>query len=307
MNNSGLYLLSFCSKGSPWDLGRDLSANSEMIRLILSPYFNEIYIYSPEDIKTMGGTDFCNQRPGEFPLNPGINDLGCGDFKPFLIDHTLKMIPEGSILIYHDCNFSKYPQYWQTDWKNLYETCSSLLEINKSDIFMPFETPIRPTKGIQPKVRMHGKRHTTLSIIKDPIEAEIVSECYEIASGRMVIRNSNFSRDFFSEYLRLCSIPELIEKYPNPNPYPQFTHHCPEQHILNCLIYKYILDGKLDPLFPRFMFPMRRLLIDDDVKSFVNHKLTKYLSEKSIQILQKEDYDNDFRGTKEFGEDIFST
>lgn len=307
MSNSGLYLLSFCSKGNPWDLGKDLSDNSEMIRLLLSPYFDDIYIYSPEDIKNMGGVNFCNPRNGSFPLNPGINDLGCGDFKSFLIDHTLKMIPDGSILIYHDCNFSKYPQYWQTDWKNLYAACLNLLDVNRSDIFMPFETPFDPIKGLQPEVRMHGKRYTTRSIIQDPVESDIVSECYEIASSRMIIRNSDFSRKFFSEYLHLCSTPDLIEKYPNPDSYPQFTHHCPEQHILNCLIYKYILDGKLDPFFPRLMFPMRRLELGEDLKFLINSKLTKYLSKKSIQTLQKEDYGNNFRGSKEFGEDIFST
>jgi len=304
------YFLTFCSLGAPHDSGRDLSSNISNLKSLLSSYFDEIIVYSPSSLKECEGSeDFCNVLEGVFPLNPGINANGCGDFKSFIINKTLSEMSDGDILFYHDCNFEKYPQYWQTDWGFLRDSVELLLRENNSDIFIPFESE---AFGKIPKVRMHGKRYTTDAIIKDPVESDIVSRCWEIASNRMMIRNSQFSRDFFAEYKELCGRKDLLMKYPNPNPYPQFTHSCPEQHVLNCLIYKYILDGKLDPRFPRFSFPNRKFVLNSDVEVRVNSELSKYMQTKSIKEFERRKAfngikDQDIRGTKEFRQDLFST
>ena len=303
--DSKIYLLTFCSLGDPHDKGKDLSSNIAKIKSLLSGYFTDIIIYTPEKIKDCLGSDsFCNPHDGEFPLNPGLNHLGCGDFKSFIIDKTLSEIEEGAILLYHDCNFSKYPQYWQTDWPNLIETCNFFLDANKSDFFAPFESLLNGTATM---VKNHGKRITTDAIIKDQTESDIVSECYEIASSRIIIRNTNRSREFFSEYKELCLDKDLLTKFPNPNPYADFTHSCPEQHVLNCLIYSHILRGKLDQHFPRIRFYNRKFRIDDNLKLCRNEKLSKYIDEKVIKQQTVRLYGKDIRGSKEFGENVFST
>lgn len=304
------YFLTFCSLGPPHDSGNDLSSNISNLKSLLSPYFDDIIVYSPSSLKDCEGSeDFCNVLDGFFPLNPGINSNGCGDFKSFIIDRTLSQMEENDILFYHDCNFQKYPQYWQTDWEFIKESIDLLLSENKSDIFIPFESE---AFGEIPKVRLHGKRYTTDAIINDPMESDIVSRCWEIASNRMIIRNSQFSRDFFAEYKKLCERKDLLMKYPNPDPYPQFTHSCPEQHVLNCLIYKYILDGKLDPSFPKFSFPNRKFVLNSDVEVRVNSELSKYMQTKSIKEFERRKSingikDQDIRGAKEFRQDLFST
>ena len=304
-----LYLLSFCSEGPPADSGEDLSGNVNNIKTLLSDFFDDIFIYSPSSLKECDGSqDFCNVQEGVFPLNPGIHANGCGDFKSFLIDRKLSEMDEGDILFYHDCNFHKYPQYWQTDWGNLRDMVDFLLTENNSDIFIPFE---HDAFGVKPQVRMHGKRYTTDIIIKDPKESKIVSQCWEIASSRMVIKNTEFSRHFFKEYKELCRRKDLLTKYPNPNPYPEFTHSCPEQHVLNCLIYRYILEGKLDKHFPRYSFPERKLILNKNVEYRINEELSKYMSVKTIKEFENTHRngrkDKNIRRAKKFGQDIFGT
>ncbi len=302
-----IYFLTFCSEGPPYDSGKPLLHNVGKIKSLLSPFFEEILVYTPRLIKLCSGSDnFCNVHEGEFPLNPGLNHLGCGDFKSFIIDKTLNEIEEGAYIFYHDCNFSKYPQYWQTDWENLGLMFDLLLEANGSDFFIPFESLLDGSPNL---VRYHGKKYTTDAVIKDPIEAELISRCYEIASSRMVIKNTSKSRVFFKEYLDLCSRKDLLTKEPNPDPYPEFTHSCPEQHVLNLLIYKHILEGKLNPEFPKYMFYNRKFRIDGNLMQYENFTLTKYMSSKSIRsmISKIQGDDNNIRGSKEFGEDIFNT
>lgn len=281
LKNSKIYFLTFCTEGEPFDLGKNLSSNARKIKLLLTPFFDDVIIYTPRTLKECEGSEnFCNLHEGGFSLNPGLNTIGCGDFKSFIIDKTLSEIDEGDLLMYHDCNFLKYPQYWQTDWEKIKETCELLLGSNKSDFFAPFESLM---DGFPNIVRTHGKRFTTDRIILDPIESELVSWCYEIASSRIIIKNTQDSRDFFSEYLALCKRKDLLKLYPDPNPYPEFTHSCPEQHVLNCLIYKWILDGKLDPSFPRYMFYNRKFRIDDNLMLYENYTLTKYMASKFIK------------------------
>jgi len=156
MTESPIYFLSFCTEGFPYDEGYDITKSAYDIRKNLKTFFTDILIYTPRTLKEIPGSEsFCNLHPGEFLLNPGLNKLGCGDFKAFLIDHTLRQIPEGSIVIYHDCNFEKYPQYWQTDWQNIGYVCDYFLEQNQSDFFIPFESA--SNECITSKVRQHGK------------------------------------------------------------------------------------------------------------------------------------------------------
>lgn len=280
-----IYFLTFCTEGPPFDDSQNLSHNSSNLKSLLKPYFDEIFVYTKRQIKSIPGSDhFCNTYPDEFPMNPGLRSLGCGDFKSFIIDLTLKLIPEGSLLIYHDCNFQKYPQYWQTDWSRIKQTANFLLESNRSDFFFPFEY----NEEQVPLMSMHGKRFTSDFILGDPIKSEVISKCREVASSRMFIRNTARARSFFSEYLKLCSNKDLLTKLPDPNPYPDFTHLCPEQRVLGCLMYKYILEGKLNPDFPKYFFRDRRLRIDDDsISLWFNFELLKFISSYSIKNLNQ--------------------
>lgn len=277
-----IYFLTFCTEGPPFDNGLNLSHNSIDLESLLGGYFDGVFIHTPRTLKCILGSEgFCNSHDDQFPMNPGLSSIGCGDFKSFLIHTTLGIIPEGSLLIYHDCNFSKYPQYWQTDWSKIKQTVNFLLDSNQSDFFFPFEY----NEDKIPLISMHGKRFTTDFIIGDPQKSEIVSRCREVASSRIFIRNTQRSRSFFKEYLDLCSNKDLLTKFPDPKPYPDLTHLCPEQQVLGCLMYKHILNKNLPSDFPKYVFKDRRLRLDDEsVSVWLNDELLKYISSYAVRI-----------------------
>lgn len=292
MSRSNLYFLSLCTEGFPYDEGFDITKSAYEIKKYLSPYFQEILIYTPRTLKELAGSEyFCNPHEGEFPLNPGLNKLGCGDFKSFLVDYTLSKIPENAVLIYHDCNFEKYPQYWQTDWGNLQEICDFLINSNGGNLFIPYESST--DTAIVSKVKYHGKRFTTKFMIPNDEERELIEDCHELASSRMIIRNTQISRQFFADYKTLCSNKELLTKWPNPDPHPEYTHSCPEQHIMNCLAYSYVIDGKLPPDFPKYQLNNRRLRLDLYLRTLYNNDLIRYVQNKNLNfITQKLKNDN---------------
>lgn len=306
MNREKIYFVGLCSQGQPFDSGFNLMQNKKNIENLLSPFFDEIVIYTPSSLKMCEGSEgFCNPMSNELHLNPGFSSVGGGDFKYYIIDKTLKEIEEGSFILYHDCHFSKYVQYWQTDWDNLHDFFNFVLDQNDSDFFFAFESF---PEGLPNLVGQHGKRYVTDYIIGDPVESEIVSRCREIAAGRMIIKNTKKSREFFADLKKLSYRKDFFSKFPNPNPYPEFTHTTADQHVLNCLTYKYILDGKLNPDFPKFVFNDRKWRLNSDLKIIKNPELTKYMLSKSIKnIINELKDDKDIRGSQEFREDIFST
>ena len=218
-------------------------------------------------------------------MNPNANKIGYFDFKGFLISHVLDKIPEGSILMYHDGNFEKNSQYWESDWENILNLSNKLLNDNNSDIFFQFER-----EGVY--VKEHVKTYTIDKIFPDPTENSIVKDCILINAARMIMRNTNFTRNFISEYTSLCMNKELVTKTPNPHPHPDFKWSCGDQDVLNCLIYRYILDRKFHPAFPVYSFLYRIMRIENrpfmwevydkihntGISSHYNHNLIQYLN-----------------------------
>lgn len=279
MGQQPIYLLVFYTEGFPHDEGYDLSKTSNDIKRVLSGVFTDIFDFTPRKLKKIPGSDnFCNSFGSELLLNPGLDKVGNGDFKSFLIHHFLKQIPENSILIYHDSNFEKYPQYWQTDWIRIRETCNFLMDSNSSDFFIPWEE--RNFKGGFPLVKHFGKRYTTEFFFKESEIRNIIEESPMITSNRIIIRNTSESRKFFHDYNHINENKDLLSKWPNPSPHPEFIHHCPEQHTLNLLVYKYILDRKLEPTFPKFRFLHRKMRLDDSLEEYQNLPLLNYMKSK---------------------------
>jgi spore coat polysaccharide biosynthesis predicted glycosyltransferase SpsG len=86
----------------------------------------------------------------------------------------------------------------------------------------------------------------------------------------MIIRNTHLSRQFFSDYKKLCENKELLKKWPNPDPHPEYTHSCPEQHIMNCLAYSYVIKGKL-PAYSQLLLGPRYALLREEFVTLREH------------------------------------
>lgn len=245
-----MYLLSFCSEGQPHDEGFPLMEVADRMKQTLSPYFEDIFIHTKRSLKTLPNSeDICNCYEEPLDQNPNVHNFGYFDFKPFLIDYTLKNIPEKSLLLYHDGNFIRNEQYWQSDWENLNSICETMLKENDSDVWFQME---RSNCYVKDFVKEY-----TLDYFFNKREKFIIKNCHLINAAKIVVRNTEFGRSFISEYLKYCRNKDLIAKNPNYNPDPDFQWSCGDQDVLNCLVYRYILDGKFPINFPRFSFLYR--------------------------------------------------
>lgn len=248
---SETYLLTFCTEGEPHDRGFDLRQCAKEIEDKLKGYFKKIFIFTPRSLKELPGSEeFCNSWTEKLDQNPNANHVGYFDFKSFLIDHTLKNIPENSVLMYHDGNFKRNPQYWESDWNIMPELLDKLLALNKTDIFCQWEQS-------DVKVSWHVKGHVLQTMFPNPYERNAVAQSPLIGAARIILRNTEFSRNFIREYKELCLRKDLIAKSPQGQSYPEFKWSCGDQDVLNALIYRYVLDGKLPPNFPGLVFPYR--------------------------------------------------
>lgn len=138
MNN--IYLLTFYTEGGGIDKGYALKNVTISIKERLSSFFTDIFAFNKKDLKLLPNSDnICNEYEEALDMNPNANYIGYFDFKGFLIKHILQQIPENSLLVYHDSNFDKNPQYWESDWENITQFCETVLQQNNSDIFMQFE------------------------------------------------------------------------------------------------------------------------------------------------------------------------
>jgi hypothetical protein len=251
-----IYLLFFYTEGLEIDGGYDLRGIANSINNRLSPFFKEIFSFNKRTLKEIiGSDDFCNSFDEELDQNPNSNKIGYFDFKAFLINHILTKIPEGSILVYHDSNFERNPQYWETDWGNISSICERLLQENQSDVFVQIERP-----GLL--VKNHVKTYTIDHLFPDPKENYLVKNSNLLNAARIILRNSEYSRNLMREYENLCLDKSLIQKNPNPNPDPEFAWSCGDQDVLNCLIYREVFKRNLRLNFPLYSFMYRVIRFD---------------------------------------------
>lgn len=251
-----IYLLFFYTEGPEIDGGYDLRGTANSIKDRLSPFFKEVFSFNKTTLKEIPGSEpFCNSFEEELDQNPNANRIGYFDFKAFLINHILEKIPEGSILIYHDSNFERNPQYWETDWDNIKNICERLLQENQSDVFVQIERP-----GLL--VKNHVKAYVIDKLFPDPQENHLVRNSNLLNAARIILRNSQYSRSLMKEYENLCLDKSHLQKNPNPNPDPEFSWSCGDQDVLNCLIYREIFKKNLRSNFPLYSFMYRVIRFD---------------------------------------------
>lgn len=281
-----IYFVSFYTQGGDCF---DLTPAVNGVRNKLSDYFKEMFFYNKEQLKQLPNSDdICNYHSDPLDLRyfPNAHKIGYLDWKPFIISHALTRIPEGAILLYHDINFEKYPNYWQSDWENIYYFCDSMMNENDSDFWMKFEL-------FDYYLKKSAKSYTIDYLFPDTNQREIVKNCLQINAGQIIMRNTIKTREFISEWLELCRDKRLISPTPNPNPYPEAEiHGCAEQDPMNCLIYKYIFEGKLQPTFPKYglhyrvlrkdkiHFTMRDIHCETGPYELINEELINYIKNK---------------------------
>lgn len=254
----------------------DIEHNTTQILNNLSPYFDDIFYFNENTLKTLPNSDeICNTFEQPLSHNYNSNKVGYFDFKPFLIDHILKTkIPENSILLYHDGNFQKVSQYWHSQWSHIKELLQLLLYNNGTDFFIPFECSLSSVKN-------HVKINTINKIFASDIDRDIVKNSKLLAANKIVCKNTPFTRTFISQWLELCKNKDLIcPPKSDENLDPEFLWNCGDQDLLNCLIYKYILNEELPIQFPMYYFPNRIFSFANIHRQYNIFLLQKFITNK---------------------------
>ena len=254
--DSEISFLFFYSRGRDFDKGFDLSDTASKVESQLSSYFKKILPHNKQSLKLLPGSEeYCNEQSTRMPQNPNAHSFGYFDFKTFLINAELQKLAKNEILFYHDGNFVKNPQYWETDWLNINKLLNFLLKSNKSSVWFQFErggTKVREYVG-----------EFALDYFFSENEKRIVKRSHLINAARIVVKNDDIGRKFINEYLFYCSIKQLMSPSTNTSSDAKFKWSCGDQDILNCLVYRWIIDGKLSILFPRYSFYYRVLRVEN--------------------------------------------
>jgi len=262
-----IYFVGFYTEGPPHDGGYDLTDTVRRVERELCGAFDCVRIFSRREVKKMvGGGLVCNEYPDPLPMNPNGHKIGYFDFKPFLLQIMLDEVPYGSIVVYQDMNFDKYG-YWNTDWANIPEIATELLDRNCSDVFAPFYfDPNCPDDVV--KVRKHVRPHALYSVLNPIYDFKVAQEARLIQASQIIVRNTRIGRKFADDYYDLCQRKDLISPVMIPfderHGLPKWT--CGDQDALNCVLYKYVLEGKLPPTFPRFAFKDGRCATKDYIE-----------------------------------------
>lgn len=249
-----IYFVGFYTEGPPNDGGYDLTDTASRVNSELGGIFDCVRLFSRREVKSMpcGGL-VCNEFADPLPMNPNAHRIGYFDFKPFLLQVMLDEVPNGAIVVYNDLNFDKYG-YWDTDWKNIGDIAEELLDENCSDVFATFFHD--PNSLDKVPVGKHVRPHALYSVMNPDFDFRVVQQARLIQASQIIVRNTRVGRKFADDYFDLCQRKDLISPVMIPFDHrhglPQWT--CGDQDMLNCLLYRYVLEGKLPPTFPRFAY-----------------------------------------------------
>ena len=89
---------------------------------------------------------------------------------------------------------------------------------------MPLIAPVAPA-CVPDQVRQLVARAHWERVLEYPIHQ----------ANRIIARKGEAARAYLYEWLRLCSLRELLEPEPNPEPHPEFQWHTPEQCLFSLL------------------------------------------------------------------------
>lgn len=266
-----MFFVGFHTEGFPHDLGINLSVSAAEVPVRLADYFEKFFIFNKRTLKALPGSEmFCNENPEPLIKNMCANSIGYFDFKPFLIDHVLDSIPRNALLMYHDMNFERYVDYWNTDWPNLTANATRLLNENKSDVFAAYE-------WYGTLVKQFVKTHTIDKLFPGFIENHVVRNCGLINASKIILRNTPAARQFVRDWMSLVLCKEFVAPSPNPAPDPAFEWSCGDQDVFNCLVYRYVLKKRLPASFPLYGFRGRVIKMTgcDRVFQFRNLELER--------------------------------
>jgi hypothetical protein len=203
---------------------------------------HEVKVYGPKDIDAKFRK-----------ANAAILDQprGCGYWlwKPYLIDRELKKMKDGDILIYCDAgveivnNVNHVIDRMDGDiW--LFGNKWQHRHWCKGDVYVPL---------------MSTRRYT--------------GQEKQVQASFIIIRNSQYSKDFVAEWFKWCIEPGMIDDSPSKlMNAPEFQEHRHDQAIITCLAYKEMMTLHWWPaMYNGGVFVYEKTIYNDDYPVLFHH------------------------------------
>ena len=242
-NNVRTSLITFHTYGFPYDNGYDLVRNAKTFENLYLPFFDNVTIYNTTNCSLLCN-NFMDIYLKAYPsLNKGEHARGCNHsfwrWKPFIIQKKLEEINYGEILIYQDCNITRYANYMEYihEYRN---NVNMLFDKINVDVLIPIENP-----------NLLCKSHVKSEVF------DVVGENTDyyrnfplLNANRIFIRKTDTSIQFINEWLGYCIQDNLL--FPETNYEPDLKWHTHDQAIASVLYRKYIKQGIFPENSPGF-------------------------------------------------------
>lgn len=238
---SKIKLILFYSQGQPFDYGIDLTIQKNLMIQKYISEFDEIILYTPSILKNMGFDNYCNQYDdsGSIKFNYLQKNIGFSKWKPLICKIELLKSNPSDIIVYHDIDCFKYPNYLK--FYNVKNTILDIINLCNFDFFFPQEHN-QPLHKYCKKTVLYelGNNH--------PFNINFKQLCVNF----IIFKNTPISITLLNEWIQCC----LNERWINGVSYipeePYFNTHCPEQSILNNIIANWIKSNKfnINPKYP---------------------------------------------------------
>lgn len=239
---------SFHTEGQPHDSGRNLAAAAASFRERVEPCCDLFVSHTPRSLSSLspGSEDLFRdynewveshpERGSVRKFNPEWAALGFMRWKPLFVRHVLESIPKGGVLMYHDSDCVKYPEYLvgAEEWGAVSEAVLSELG---SDIMVPYE--------------MHQLEVGCKRFLLDRYGAD--GGQMSLWSGVLIFRKSEASMLFVTEWLEMSSL-ENSAPFPDGGSSERLVWHSPDQSTASVLAQLWKRRGMLDAQWPRFSF-----------------------------------------------------
>lgn len=226
----------------------DLQQVMETQKKHVSPYVDVYRAYNPDDMVSIGGTEFIRSFPDDHSmvLNPGLHKIGFGAYKPFLLLHELKSMQDGDVVIFRDVNVIKYPQYIDK-LEEMRELANEILnDMEGADVFMPAEFGYNYTTL---PLKWHCKGITIRELGNNE---KYMYDVPLLIAHLIIVRKSTKSINLLTEWLEAVKNDRWISPIPNENPHCEFRWHTTEQSIFSIICAKKAREGLLPFDFPKY-------------------------------------------------------
>ena len=229
-------LVTFYTEGAPLDNGKDLSASVNSIKNKFASEYDYILALSPSILKQLDeswgdiihNSDFVDrhlrsqQRDGT--LNLSWINLNSLLWKPAILNALLAQdsgIKEGTIILYHDADSQKYPNY-DTNLRELGAFVRNRL--SSHSILLITDSLFR--------LHMDCKQE----VLRTYLHTEGHTLCHRWA-GCIAMKKNSYSREFCRNWLNLTARDYNRDQITAFSSYPGFIWHSQEQSTLSIVYY----------------------------------------------------------------------